>query len=244
MIKLRTVLTAAAATATLLALAACAPPTPDPSSGPTEATPTSTPNATPTPAGLAADVAFVVTGTLVSPDAATEIAFTMTVGGPEPETPDDVATFATSAHCPDHGGSSWYDVPAYVHVTFESELVRGDVSDADVLIHTNMGAQSWEGDYRSFQASCSDPLASPIPGTATATILVDSGAEVGQYNWIPSTGGYGLSAGIVDPETGEVDSYTPASCDIELGPAAAGTVATTLVAVNADFGCFYGISDS
>lgn len=245
MIMRRTVLTTAAATATLVVLAACALSTPESPSGPTDASsPTSSPSATPTTTDLAPDVAFVVTGNLVSPDAAAEIAFTMTVGAPKPETPADVATFATSAHCPDHGGSSWYDVPAYVHVTFESELVRGDVSDAQVLISTNLGAQSWEGDYLAFQASCADPLASPIPGTATATILVDSGAEVGPYHWIPSTGGFGLSAGIVDPVTWEIASFTPASCTIELGPASAGTVATTLVSVNADVGCFFGVSDS
>jgi hypothetical protein len=138
--------------------------------------------------------------------------------------------------------------PSYVHVALATTLLSGDPSADQVLVGTGGAhAQTWSGDYSSFQAYCSDPLATPIPGAATGVLLVETGVEVGDMSvasWLPTTGGVGLSAGVVDPSDLTVTAYTASDCSLRLGPAAAGTAATGLVRVDAAFGCAYGFADS
>src|SRR4051812_347523 len=100
----------------VLAIAGCAAP--EPTASPT-ATVAESASPAPTADTLPDDVAFVVSGSLVSPDGATRVGFEVTVGAPVSATAADEAAFAASTLCPPDGLAefdSYIDDPAYVHV--------------------------------------------------------------------------------------------------------------------------------
>lgn len=228
-------------TVALAALAGCSAAAPDPA--PTATTPAPVPSAT-TPA-LGPDVAFVITGELASPDGATTFAFEMTVGVPTQATAaQDEAAFAASVHCPpDVLGAPSFPDPAYVHVTVATTPLTGDPAGADVVVRgMDQYAATWDGDYVTAQAYCAPPFLRPVPGVATAIGVVRSHDDAGPDAWLPTAGGYGVSAFAIDPGTNDAEPYTATACTLQFGPdpsAAAG-----LVRVDAGLGCSFGFADS
>jgi hypothetical protein len=240
----RRLLAAATAVASATLLTACPSPPPAPSGAPSPSgSSTSTPSPTPSSTALPADLAFAVTGGLISPDGATEVTFRLEVGAPVSGGPDDATRFAASTHCPPDGLNGFAST-TFVHVGLETDLVRGDPAGSEVLVSTGLAPSDWQGDYATFQAACADPLVSPIPGTASGLLMVDPSGEVGPVNWIPPTGGYGMSAYVVDPATMDVTAWTVDTCALELGPASTGTAVATLTRVDAAFACAFGLADS
>lgn len=233
--RLATVVVALAATALLTM---CSAPGPTPTGS---ATPTGTAAPTPTPTGLPADVAFVVSGTLVSPDGATEFDFAMTVRLPTTATATaDAAAFAASTHCPPDmlaETPTSITAPSYVHVEV---VTSGDPVPDDVGVG-GMGhyASTWDGDYQTAQAYCAPPFLTPVPGTATAIGIVQTGLDDAPDGWLPPSGGYGLSAYALDPTTMDASPYAVTACTLELGPNPG--AAAALVRVNAPDSCEYGL---
>ena len=235
----RAVPSAAVALAATLLLTACPGPVPDPA--PTGSASTS-PSASPA-TGLPADVAFVVTGTLVSPSGGTTVDVTMTVEAPaQADAVADAAAFASSAHCPPDillATPPAIGTPAYLHVTVETRVSGAAFSaEAGVSFGSPGFATTWDGDYRTAQAYCAPPYLSPVPGTATAVGLLEDGVDTGPGGWIPTTGGYGVVIWDVS------NPYTVTACTIEFGPASAGTPAAGFVRVDATTGCSFGLADS
>lgn len=224
----RLVLAAGIATAAVALLTGCPGPVPSPTpTGSGSATPGPTP--TPTPTGLGADVAFVVTGELQSHDDLNRLSFRMTVGYPLAGDPTGAAAFASSTHCPPDvlvDTPPTIASPAYVPVHIETGLLTGDVSATDVLVITPGLASTWSGDYQTYQASCSDPLLKPVPGTAEGYLLAEAGVDTGTGGWIATGLSYGVTAAIIDPATMSGDLYSVEECDIRFGPAATAPVTT------------------
>ena len=234
----------------IAAIASCSAPPLSPDAEPTETT-SATPTPSPSPSGLPDDVAFVVRGVLVSPDGATEVGFELTVGLPTKQTAAaDAAAFAASAHCPPPTSdyAPFIDDPSFVHLTVETELRAGDLGD-DYVLPTGIDVfQAWSGDYAGFQAACASPVLRPIPGLATAILVVETGVDVHDlaadaFGWLPAHGGYGIVVERQNPDDYSVASYTASMCEVEFGPAASSTAAAGLVRVNADSGCSFGFLD-
>lgn len=243
MIARRLLAVAGVVAATALLTACPSPPNPNP--GPSTSSPSPAPTSTSNPTALDPDVAFVVTGTLVSADTTSTVAFTMTVTAPsQTDAVADAAAFAASAHCPPDAlvetGPAIAD-PAYLHVTIETEASGAAANDeVGVMQGYPLFATTWAGDFRTAQAYCSPPILAPIPGTATAIAILENGVDTGPGGWIPATGGYGVFAGRTDA-SGAWAPHTVDACAIEFGPASAGTPAVTFVQVDATTGCAFGL---
>ena len=228
---------AAVVLATSVLLTMCSSPTPAPGPTGTSSGPTPSPGATTLPA----DVAFVVSGTLVAPGGASQFDFTMTVSLPTTATAAaDAAAFATSTHCPPDALAvtpSTVTAPAYLHVEV---VTAGDPVDGEVGVRGMAHyASTWAGDFQTAQAYCAPPALTPVPGTATAIALVQDGLDEGPDGWLPESGGYGLVAYVVDPVTLAATPYTVSACELELGPDPG--AAAALVRIPATDGCEFGL---
>ena len=238
------------AAATVVLLTGCPGPVPNPTpSGSGTASPSDSVGPTPGPTTLPAAVAFVVSGTAVSPDGATTIDFAMTVEAPtQADAAADAAAYASSAHCPPDILAVTPPAianPAYLHITVDTELTGAAFADeAGVDLGYPGFATTWAGDYQTAQAYCSPPYLAPLPGTARAIGLLENGVVTGPGGWIPATGGYGVSFYHPDAATGLYTVYTLSACEIEFGPASAGTPAAGFVRVDALDGCSFGLLDS
>lgn len=234
------VLVALAAT---VLLTACPGPVPNPTPTPAPtgtATGTSTPGPNPS---LPAEVAFVVTGTLVSPSGGTTVDFTMTVEAPtQADAAADAAAFASSVHCPPDilvDTPPAISNPSYLHIAVETQVSGAALSgEAAPTFGYPLPATTWDGDYVTAQAYCSPPGLTPVPGTATGIGLVEDGVTSGPGGWIPDYGGYGV--GVWDIS----NPYTVTACAIEFGPASVGTPAAGFIQVDATTGCSFGLTNS
>lgn len=235
----------------VLALAACSAPEPagSPSASPAP-TSSSAPASSPTAPALADDVAFVVSGTLVAPDGATRVGFELTVGAPLPGTTGDEATFAASTLCPPEGYAAYRDLidqPAFVHLALRTTLLTGATREGDNGIVTGTdGPLTWSGDYSTGQSMCGSAAFRTFPGAADGIFVVEQGIEVGEeavdFAWLPARGGFGF---VIDRprDDGSVVEYTVEECELDLGPASAGTAAVDLIRVDRDLGCEFGFRD-
>lgn len=229
------VLVALAAT---VLLTACPGPAPSPA-------PTIPPTGSPTPTAsptLPAEVAFVVTATFEAPGGGTIVDAAMTVEAPtQADAVADAAAFASSAHCPPDALLATPPTianPAYLHVATEMRTSAGGyVSEAGVSFGVPGFASTWEGGYLTAQAYCAPPFLDPN-GSATAIGLLEADVETGPGGWIPESGGYGISVWDITVP------FTVTACDIEFGPASAGTPAEAFVRVDASTGCSFGVQDT
>lgn len=236
MIVRRAIAPVVVALAATVLLTACPGPVPNPA-------PTTPQTASPAPAPtLPAGVAFVVTGTFEAPGGGTIVDATMTVEAPtQSNAAADAAAFAASVHCPPDALLATPPTitdPAYLHVTTELRMSAGGyVPEAGVSFGAPGFAATWAGDYQTAQAYCAPPSLFPT-GTATAIGLLENGVVTGPGGWIPDTGGYGISVWDISVP------FSVVACDIEFGPASAGTPAADFIRVDATTGCSFGLRDT